>query len=288
MGFVLLGIVQGLVYGLAASGVVIAEKSSKLLIFYYGDLAVFCAYVMVLLHGAGADVPVSILVSLLTGATISVAIWEVALRRLQGNHFVALIIGVGVAEILSGVEAHYWFSGGSAVLPDAMRLRSAVHIAGATITADQLVVIAAAIGSIAVLEIGFRWHRAGLSIQAVADSSLGAMACGLRVRKLQILGYALSGLLAGVTGVLLIMFESAISWQQGVSLTVVAIAAALIGGRKGFLAATAGGLVLGITSTVTSGFGVGYLSLAATYGIIAIALLVRPLGVFANQEAIRG
>lgn len=76
-----------------------------------------------------------------------------------------------------------------------------------------------------------RFTVLGQSLTAVGLNETGALFSGLRTRRLKIIAFALSGLLAGVAGIMIIgQAQSASSTGLGSDLLLPAIAAAIVGG----------------------------------------------------------
>lgn len=74
----------------------------------------------------------------------------------------------------------------------------------------------------------------GRSIYAVGGNAVASNSAGIRVDRVKILAYSISGFLAGVAGYLLASWQMAITSNQGASYLLYAIAAPIIGGVSVF------------------------------------------------------
>lgn len=79
-----------------------------------------------------------------------------------------------------------------------------------------------------------RLTTAGRSVYAVGGNALAAASAGIRVRRIKILAFTVSGFLSAVAGYLLAAWQMAITSNQGTGFLLYAIAAPIIGGVSVF------------------------------------------------------
>lgn len=92
-------------------------------------------------------------------------------------------------------------------------------------------IFAIALGAVGVM---LKMTVLGRSIYAVGGNPLASSAAGIRVDRVKIISYTISGFLAGVAGFLLASWQMAITSDQGSSYLLYAIAAPIIGGVSVF------------------------------------------------------
>jgi branched-subunit amino acid ABC-type transport system permease component len=120
------------------------------------------------------------------------------------------------------------------------------------------------------------------------DRSLAAVA-GVNVGRATQVAWLVSGLLAGLAGTLAGLVEYSFDPNFGFQLLLPVFAAVVLGGIGSAYGALAGGLVLGIAEELStwSGFAGGvdptYKPVVA-FGLLALALLVRPQGFFGQAR----
>lgn len=135
---------------------------------------------------------------------------------------------------------------------------------------------------------GLRWFHGrtltGLSISAVAQDLDAARAAGLRVRKLQMLAFGISGLIVGTTG-----FTAApilaIANDSGIAYSTNGFVAAVVGGIGNDTGALLGGALVGILSMYTAYAYGGEFQNAVTLGLLVAVLMIRPEGLFGTPAA---
>lgn len=124
----------------------------------------------------------------------------------------------------------------------------------------------------------------GLSISAVAQDLDAARAAGLRVRRLQMLAFAISGLIIGSTG-----FTAApilaLANDSGVAYVTNGFVAAVVGGIGNDTGALLGGALVGVLSMYTAFAYGGEFQNVVTLGLLVAVLMIKPEGLFGTPAA---
>ncbi len=126
----------------------------------------------------------------------------------------------------------------------------------------------------------------GLAISALSQDFDAARAAGLPVRRLQLIAFAISGLMVGVAGYMVAPVISVAS-DAGLRYVLNGFVAAVVGGVGSNLGAVIGGPLLGVVTMLTAyRVGGAYQDLASLFVLVAI-LMLRPQGVFGRASARR-
>ena len=126
-----------------------------------------------------------------------------------------------------------------------------------------------------------RRSRAGVALMAVGGDEASAFVSGLRPWRLQAMAYALSGLFAGLAGILLAMATNGGSPSTTTTFTLNAIAAAVLGGvaltggRGSIAGAIAGAFILTLITILLQSFNVD----AAWANVLSGGILITVVGV---------
>lgn len=122
----------------------------------------------------------------------------------------------------------------------------------------------------------------GRYVRATGDNATAARLAGLPVKRVQLAVYALSGLMAGVAGVLLAARTTTGDPNAGIAMELDAIAvvviggASLAGGRGGILGTLNGALIVGIVTNILGLRNVDFnLQLVLKAGIIVLAVALQ-------------
>jgi branched-chain amino acid transport system permease protein len=137
------------------------------------------------------------------------------------------------------------------------------------------------VGSLAVL-LGLLWvllqkTRVGKGMRAVAINHYAAVLMGISPKKAAIIAFALAGLIGGAAGALLAPVASA-HYDNGIFLGIKGFAAAILGGLGNPIGAVVGGLILGLTESLTAGYLSSVYKDAVSLVLLLAILLLRPQG----------
>lgn len=126
----------------------------------------------------------------------------------------------------------------------------------------------------------------GLAISALSQDFDAARAAGLPVRRLQIIAFAISGLMVGTAGFLVAPVISVAS-DAGLRYVLNGFVAAVVGGIGSNLGTLIGGPLVGVVTMLTAyKLGGAYQDLASLLVLVAI-LMLRPQGLFGRVSARR-
>ncbi len=126
----------------------------------------------------------------------------------------------------------------------------------------------------------------GLAISAIAQDLDAARATGIRVRRLQVIAFAISGLIVGSAGFVAAPVI-AIANDSGVPYALNGFVAAVVGGFGSNVGALIGGALVGIFSMYAAYEYGGEFQNAIALGLLIVVLMVRPQGLFGRRQARR-
>ena len=184
--------------------------------------------------------------------------------------FGLLFIVQGIALIMFGGQ-YYSYS----------YLSVPVSILGVPLALNRLLALALAVLIAVGLYLALTRTRTGTAIRAVAVDPNAARLVAIDVATASAFAFALGGALVAAGGVLVSMFLT-FNAAMGVVFTMKALIVVIVGGLGNIMGALAVGLLLGVIETAVSRLLDPGLTLAATYALFMIALLVRPTGLFGS------
>ena len=162
--------------------------------------------------------------------------------------------------------------------------RSGDFIAVATPMA--FVASAVALGAGLGLVVIFRWTRMGREWRAYADDPLAAEMLGVSPAATTARAFVLSGALAGLAGATMTAAYGAVGYGLSATLTLKALAAAVVGGIGSLPGAFLGGLVIGVVEVGWSAlFPINDRDLAV-YALLVIFIALRPTGLVGTRDTI--
>jgi branched-subunit amino acid ABC-type transport system permease component len=284
------GLVTGSIYAIAAVGVSLVYGILRLVNFAYGDMMAFGALIA---FGCNGPLHQSMVVSALAGMAataalslvLDVVLWQ-PLRVRRAGFMSLFLASIGLALVLrqalllaAGPQPRSY-----AVNPYRVFVLGSVRLSEA-----QVIGIATAVAAIVVVGLFLSFTNAGRVLRAMADDRSLAAVAGVNVGRATQVAWLVSGLLAGLAGTLAGLVEYSFDPNFGFQLLLPVFAAVVLGGIGSAYGALAGGLVLGIAEELStwSGFAGGvdptYKPVVA-FGLLALALLVRPQGFFGQAR----
>jgi branched-chain amino acid transport system permease protein len=284
------GISLGATYALVALGFVVVYRASGVINFAQGAMLLAGAYTISwLATDVGIAFLPAVLAALVLLALAGAGFHAAVLRRVSGEPtFVLVMITIGAGIALTAlIEA--LFGADQRLLGDPWG-SSSFHVGGVTITWVKLwgiVVTAGALGAYFAFD---RYTRWGLAMQATAEDEEATLSLGVPVARVHLVTWALAGSLATLGGLFLAGFPSSPQPTLG-DAALRAFPAIVLGGLRSPTGAVVGGLLIGLTEVMTSGYAPSSLGdnfyAVAPYIAMILILLVRPYGLFGRAPAER-
>ncbi|MBH99235.1 MAG: ABC transporter [Acidimicrobiaceae bacterium] len=245
------GIVNGMVFGLLALGVVLIYRSTRVINLAVGNMGLPASglmAVMVLNHGFPYWVALAI--ALLTGTVIGTAVERAVIRRLfDAPRVIVLVATIGIAQLMQAVLA---------ALPDVEASKgsrfpvplgfTSDDVLGIRVTGPKVTILVV----VPLLALGLAWflNRTvfGQTVQASASNADLARMSGIDPKIVQLFVWTVAGLLSSVSLLLLSGNRGAITGMAnlGPNTMTRALAAAVIAGMVSFPRALVAGVLIGV------------------------------------------
>jgi branched-chain amino acid transport system permease protein len=307
---VLTGLATGAVYGLVALAIVLIYRSTDVINFAQGQMAMFTTFfAWMLWSGAflGRDIHplqywLAFFLTLAFALIMGAALERIVVRPVEGRPILTVVIvSLGLFSVFSGLAGYFW--GGQ---PKGFPKPPEVHVAGikffgsgsldigpAVISYHDLTIMVVAVGIMLALYAFFQYTPIGLGMRATAQNPVASRLMGIRVGNMLSLGWALSAAVGAVGGMLI---APIVLLQPPMMLGVLlyAFAAAVLGGMDSPPGAVVGGLILGVTENLVGTYtDAKYIhvdwfgpdmKLTAALLVIVLVLMVRPTGLFGRKH----
>ncbi|MGN6651597.1 branched-chain amino acid ABC transporter permease [Trinickia sp.] len=275
------GLLAGVMYSLVAIGFVLIFKASGVFNFSQGALVLFGALTFVSLVERQINPWLAFALTLVALSFVALAIGQWVLKPLVNRPPIVLFMAtLGLSLILEGAAQLLW---GSQVHGLDLGIDDRpLAIGGVMISQFDLF----AAGTAALLVIGLsalmRFTRFGLSLRAIADDPVAALAVGIRLPHMWAAVWALAGLTSLVAG---LVWGARLGVQFSLSLVVLkALPVLIIGGFSSIGGAIVAGLLVGATeklAEVYAGTAIGGgIENWFPYVLAMLFLLMRPSGLF--------
>jgi branched-chain amino acid transport system permease protein len=281
----IVGLLVGFMYSLAALGFVVIYKCSSVFNLAHGELVMLGGFlVAALTRSYGFPLYGALLISLCLMAVLALGLERGVFRPLTGRGIVAptmatLALGIIVRHALvmlwgpepkalsSVVSRQPYMVGGVPVGPP--------YVLGFFLTVAAFVLLFAL----------FQRTRAGIALRAVADDQVAALAVGMSVARLMAVAWGVAGALA---------IAAAYAWGTALSVSenlatlgIQSVVVALLGGLDSVGGVMVAGPMVGLAEVAAGRFldpivG-GAVSQLVPFALILLTLLVRPTGLFGRE-----
>lgn len=305
----LLGLGNGGVYAALAVALVLTYRSSGVINFATGSMALYAAYTyaflrdgkfLVLIPGLPESVDLgtnlgfvpATLVSLTMAALLGAVLYVVVFRPLrQAPQLARTVASLGVLVIISGLVQNQ--VGSAPVSVSAVFPAERWQWGGVTVLSDRFFFALAVLLLTVVLAVVYRRTRFGLLTSAVAETPTGATVSGVSPERIAMLNWMASAVVAGVAGILIAPITPLT--PNAYALAVIpALAAGLIGRFNLMIPAAVAGIAIGMLQSEASTLSAQHSWLPQTgfsemipLIVILVALLVSRRGIPARGGFLR-
>lgn len=276
------GIGSGAVYASVALALVLIYRTTGLLNFAQGEMALFSTFVTWWLTDQGLGIWPALLGSMVFSFVAGGLIERILIRPVENskNPLNVVIVTLGLFLAINALCQLIFIKPG----------REALQMPLMFPTGEVFGIQKAIIGRIIVLALEclflyilLQKTRIGLSLRAVASNPESAKLLGVNPGTMLMLGWALAAVLGAIAGTMAASrgtggFDTSLMQQ----VLVYAFAAAALGGFDSPVGAVVGGLIVGIANSLTIQY-VGFLEgieLVVPLGLIFVVLLFKPNGLF--------
>jgi len=277
---IITGLGLGSMYGLLALGFHVTYAVSNTVNFAQGGTMMMGAVVsFALLVTAGLPLLLVVPIALVACALWSVLVERVAVRpfvRRGSNSWLMATVALGIA--LENV-ALFAFGRDPRGMPPSYLTTNFVMISGLKVQFLQILIPIVGLGLALALHLFFQNTLQGKALLAVVQNTGAARLMGIDVERVTTLAYAVSGLLAGVAGILVAPLFT-VSSTMGTLFGIKAFAVAILGGIGSAWGVVLAGLIYGIAEAlVTACFGSTYTQIVS-FSLVIASLTVMPNGLF--------
>jgi branched-chain amino acid transport system permease protein len=282
------GLQQGAIYAALALALVLIFRSTSLLNFAQGEMAMFSTFIAWILADNGFPVVFAILAAMAVSVVGGAIIERTLIRPVGSDNVLAIVIVTIGIFIATNALAGWIYGTDGRVFPRIFPNESLVTFGDVTVTKETTGIIAILLVVVGLLYLLFQHTKVGLAMRAVASNAESAQLVGIRVGRILMLGWGLAAALGALAGALAApQLNLSLNLMQG--LLIYAFAAATLGGFDSPLGAVVGGLIVGVTQTLAGqyiDFFDGF-ELGSAFLLILIVLLVRPQGLFGREVVTR-
>ena len=285
------GLAFGGVYASLALALVLIYRTTHVLNFAQGEMAMFTTYIAwSLIENHGFSFWPAFFATIVIAFFLGAATERVVIRPFEDKSPLTVILAtIALFFIFNGLAQWIWspelkvFFGPFKPEP--------FTIGGVTIARQDVGVIVVTLVTVIVLWAFFRFTKVGLAMRAAAIAPVASRLMGVRVGWMYAMGWGFAASLGAVSGMMIapIVF---LTPQMMQTTLIFAFAAAVLGGIESPVGAVVGGLLIGVMTTFLARYGdnipfVGTfppdLVLPTAFVLLILVLLFKPAGLFGKH-----
>lgn len=275
------GFVLGLLFGVMALGFMMVLSVMEVINFSHGALFALGAYFALSLQKVAGYWPALLIAPLIVGV-IGLIMERTLIRRVYGKDpLFGLLTTLAVAMVIEEVIRISWGKAGYSLAPPAFAT-GAIDLWVFFYSKYMLFIALLSIVLLALVWCFMEKTPYGAIIKAGVSDSEMVLALGKNLKRIRTLVFALGATLAGIAGVIAGPMWS-LKPTMGTEVLMPAFVVVVIGGIGSFRGAVIGGLIVGLSKSLSI-LTFPRMSELAMYFIMAIVLILRPRGIMGEKS----
>jgi branched-chain amino acid transport system permease protein len=282
------GLMSGAIYASLALALVFSFRSTNVVNFAQGEMAMLSTYFAWQLLAWGVPLVPAMLLSVVVsfiGGGLMYVVFVKPIARAPALTVVTVLIGLFMA--LNSLGGFIWGYLNRA-FPSPFQNWS-LEFGALTLSGEFIGISLVLLLILLILYLVFEHTRLGLAMRAAAAAPEESRLVGIPVEWMLLSGWGVASALGAVAGVL-IAPRLFVSPSMMLGVVIYAFAAATLGGFDSLLGAVIGGLVVGVSENLVSTYvpWIGSdLKVVVALVIIFATLLIRPSGLFGRRNVVR-
>lgn len=277
-------------YALLGLGLAVVFSVLGLINFAHGELMTLTGYGIFYAILLGVPYPIALLIGVLLSTAAAILMERIAFRPVRNaSGTTMLLTSFAVSTILHILFQNLISARPKAIsVPDA--LAGALTIAGMQIGIIQLISIAVTAVSLLALTLFLRRSLLGIAMRAAAEDFNVARLMGVNANLVISTAFGISGLLAGIAGILWLFQRGSVDPLMGFLPVLKAFIAVVLGGLGSLSGAVVGGFILGIIEVALRAYlpeGILAYRDAISLTLVILVLFFCPQGIVPRREAVR-
>ena len=286
---IVIGLSSGGVWATLAVALVLIYRSTGVVNFAQGEMAMFSTFIAWSLVHHGFSYWAAFFLTVAISFFGGVGIERVVIKPVErAPVLTVVIVTLGLFFLVNGAARWIW-SPEVRSLPNAFSTRP-IDVAGVAFSIQDLGTIAVSLAAVALLWLFFRFTKLGLASRAAAVDPEATRLVGVRVSWMLALGWGLAAAMGAISGMLTAPALASFDQNMMQPVLLYAFAGAVLGGLDSPLGAVVGSLLLGVLinliGTYVDWIGTD-LRLPVALAVILGVLLVKPTGLFGRVEVAR-
>ncbi|WP_232077640.1 ABC transporter permease [Variovorax sp. PBL-E5] len=278
------GLAMGSLYALVALGLIMVFKSTNLINFAYGQMAMLSTFFgYTLLAQLGVGYAFAFLGALVFSALLAVLVQQMLRPAKSGSS--VIVATLALYMIFSAVAGLIW-GWDPQPFPTVFEGKP-FALFGIVVSREDLFNLAVTVLLMLLLFGFFKFTMTGIAMRALSQNVTASSLMGISVDRMFAMTWGLSGILGGVAG-FLVAPTTFLDTNMMSVLLLKAFTAAVLGGFTSYPGVVIGGLVLGILENLVAGYVSTDLKDTFSFVLLLAVLCVRPEGILGKRVRMLG
>lgn len=290
--FIVIGIIQGAIIGLLALGIVLVYKGSRVFNFAQAEFGTVAAFLLLYFTTGRLKMPylAALVVALALTGGVGFLFERLVVRPLFNAPRVTLLVATAGAALLA-IALELKIGGFEVKQVAPIKAGKAIGIFGATVTWQQVILLAVLGGLAAGLAYFFNRTDLGLAVLATSQEPVATELVGIGTKRMSSFIWTFAAVLGGVAGALAAPDTTFTAGFMTTNFLLFAFTAAVIGGVTSLAGAFIGGQLIGISTALAQYVDITYLKkweidIPAFHELVIFILLLSVL--YARPQGLLG
>ena len=280
------GLSLGSIYVLLATGFNLLLLVAMIIHFSYPQVVVFSMYIVwIVLNATGNNLVLGVTAGVLSSIALNLFFAPFFQKVMKNRGDVdinsTMVLSMAVGMIITDTLSHAFNKGLPIAFPTQLTGSGPMlRIGLISIMPGQ--VWSLVVGVIAVSGFFLLLYKTpqGRAFRAIAEDPAGARLVGIPIVSTGFQSYALSGVMGGITAILLAMLLQSASPGLGENIAHKVLAVSIVAGLGNLVGGLVVGLALGVLEAVVQGYVSGTWSNAIAFVVMLVVILWKPKGLF--------
>jgi len=284
---VVTGVSIGSIYAIVALAVVLIYRSTSVVNFAQGEMAMFATFIswsFLLRMEFWPAFALAVVVAFFIGGALEVFVMRPVERA---PHLNSVVVTLGLLAIFNSVALWRYGPLPKPFPKPEVFVGSPLEVGTVTISRLNVGILGMALVIMVGLFLLFNYTKLGLAMRATAQNPTASRLVGISVSQMLALGWALSAAVGAVAGMLTAATPTGLSINMMTGILLFAFAGAVLGGLDSPGGAIVGGLVVGILQALAGNYISSQVDILSAFVVIVAVLMVRPTGLFGKRRVHR-
>ena len=287
--FVVNGLLVGALFAAVAVGFALIWGVVDIINLAHGEMVMLGGYVsywtLTFLVGEATASPLVALASVFVSVAVLFGVGYALQRALVArvtdeDLFLTLLVTFGLSIVIQQLALQAWSADPRTVTVQFGQ--QSMNLGGVVVPKMKLLAFVGAIVLTALLYVFLKNSRTGRPIRAVSQNAEAAALVGVDVEHTRATTFGLSSGIAGGAGAFIAMILN-VQPQMGLIYTLKSFVIVVFGGIGSVPGALVGGLLLGTVEELTAGIVSSKWTLAVSFSLLIVLLVVKPSGLFGDS-----